>query len=63
MRDCVIVKVLRRNKVQSSLFFNNLNDALDYAIHQGWKGYYTIVLRKYGEKKWAKSYLIPPETL
>lgn len=59
----MIVKVLRRNKVQSSLFFNDFDVALDYAIRQGWKGCYTIILRKYKDKKWAKTYLIPPETI
>ena len=59
----MIVKVLRRNKVQSSNFFNDYDKALDFAMSQGWKGFHCIVLRKYKEKKWAKSYLIPPETL
>jgi len=38
-------------------------EALDFAISQGWKGFHCIVLRKYADKKWAKVYLIPPETL
>jgi len=59
----VIVKSLRRNKVQSSTFFNDYMEALDFAISQGWKGFHCIVLRKYADKKWAKVYLIPPETL
>jgi len=63
VRECVIVKTLRNNKVQSSTFFNDYMKALDFAESECWKGFYCIVLRKYAEKKWAKAYLIPPETL
>ena len=59
----MVVKVLRRNKVISSQFFNDFDKAMDFALAQGWRGCHCIVLRKYDAKRWCKTYLIPPETL
>jgi len=62
MKEVVVIKSLRRNKVQSSLFFDNYDKALDFALSQCWKGYWCIVLRKV-DNRWYKGTLYPPDNL
>ena len=63
MKEFVIVKKMRDNKMQSSIFFDNYIQALNFSEQECQKGFYCIVLRKYGEKKWSKVTFIPQESL
>ena len=62
MRECVVVKIIRKRKVKESVNFSDYEKALDYAIRKGNNGYDSIILRLV-DGRWYKTTLYSPEPL